>query len=534
MAIHYVAPTSVSFSGTPRTASPQYIQSAIDGGDPGDTYVLETGIHRGQNFTTATGDIIVIEAGAILNGTENVGTTGWTDEGGGIYSKSVVSGERQSAGIVQEEPGFNPNNLEALVIDGLYVAWVTSSGAIDGRYTAYYDGSTAYIGVNPATVSTIEVSRGEYIDGGADDFGGETQGERARVYGYTVDTGGTGEGLFKFSGASLVHDVEIYSCSGCGISQGDGSRLRNVTVHDCGQMGTSFGWGGYGGPIVEEGCIFTNNAIGGWNNGWEGGNVKWADTIDLVVKGSWWDMGDHPYGNHLAPMWLDINNDGWLIYSNLFTDLTNHLSRRGAVFLEISHSGKMFNNVAVECGWDASNTYWSHGLLCIDASGVDQDGNDGPHPYTYPTLEFYGNLAYRCNGGLSGVMNRVPWPEGDWDEGPEPGGHQLYGYWESCGWRFHDNTVYIDGTEGGLGNGDSGVWFGGAVDPLGEPTDLEWEDNVYIMPNDETRWHDNQVGGAGDNLSWAAWQADGMDTGSRAAHLVASGYDPYPLNGGAM
>jgi hypothetical protein len=94
--------------------------------------------------------------------------------------------------------------------------------------------------------------------------------------------------------------------------------------------------------------------------------------------------------------------------------------------------------------------------------------------------------------------------------------------------------VYIDGTEGGLGNGDSGVWFGAAVDPLGEPTDLEWEDNVYIMPNDETRWHDNQVGGAGDNLSWAAWQSAGMDTGSRAAHLVASGYDPYPLNGGAM
>ena len=79
-----------SWGGTPRTASNQYIQDRIDAGAPGTTYRLLAGIHRGQNIELATGDTLIINTGAIVNGSEDVGTSGWADEGGGVWSKAVV------------------------------------------------------------------------------------------------------------------------------------------------------------------------------------------------------------------------------------------------------------------------------------------------------------------------------------------------------------------------------------------------------------------------------------------------------------
>ncbi len=193
-----IASQAVSFSGTPRSASPQYIQSAINGNAPGTSYTLLSGTHRGQQFTLQSGDTLLLASGAVLNGTEDVGTSGWTNQGGGVWSKPLQTKDRQgNAAGIGCNAGFDCESVEVMIFTGLLVPWYNSLGAVDAN-GCYTDGSTVWIGRDPFTQSSIEIARAEYINGDAAVMRGSSLAERARMYGYA-----SGEGAASQHGLRL-------------------------------------------------------------------------------------------------------------------------------------------------------------------------------------------------------------------------------------------------------------------------------------------------------------------------------------------
>lgn len=518
-----ISTQAVTWSGTPRVASPQYIQTAISAGSPGDTYTLLTGTHRGQVFIGAADDELVGAAGAVLNGSEDIGTGGWTDNEDGTWEKAVSISINQASAECQS--GFACGDIEVMLFNGLIIPWYDTVGAVDAD-GCFHDGTNAVIGVDPSTLSTIEICRSEDgIRGGFSSVRGATPAERFQICGYASQSGGVGgAGIYVYDAGAptIFRDLEIFSISGGGVGAADFNEFYNVTIRHCGQLGIFvIGPSEYpDGVIFGEGGIVHTNGIGGWDNAYEGGNSKWAYTENLIVKGSLWDIGTYAHIDGLAPMWLDINNDGYQIFGNVFRD-TYHEGSRG-LFLEISYSGKVRDNILIELSWNSDPEVegWANGII-MDGSGTDATG--GPHSYIYSDLEIYANLLYKCAGGIGGVQNRE-----DYDET----GSQRYGYWVNENWNIHDNTTYFDGTSGF--DEEVGVFnWNVEVDAQGE--NLEWEDNIYIT-DAATTFNDDQDGGAGTGISWATWKSSGGhdDTGDRVQMIVAGDYDPNPFNGGAM
>ena len=516
-----IAAQGVSWSGTPRAASPQYIQSVINANGTGTTYVLGSGYHRGQEITLKSGDRLLLAAGAILTGTEDIGTSGWTDNGDGTWSKAAVTGQRTLSNLTGGIGGADHTRGEKVILDGDMMAYRTSTADVDAWH-AYANGSSIMIGRNPGSLSLIEVIRTDYIGGAGVELGGQTTDERNPIYGYVgaeLANGGDERGAIRLTGTNpYIHDANIYAMAGTGIACEDGTLLRNVTLHQCGQCG--IGGGGaliyrLDGITVGEGCHIYRNGIGGYHNDWEGGNSKWAWCDNLTVRGSLWDCPYDSrytdYGNNpTSAMWFDVASDGNVVHSSVFKGEPG-VDWRGGIFYEITYSGKIHDNIFYDSGDGAESGFWQGGCVS-DASGAF------PGSTIFDDVEVYNNLFYKTAGGWNIISSGAH----DGDSGP-------LGVYRAQYTNNHDNTLY-------LVDGSSYLEFVGTHDGTTSypPRFNEWDDNIYIVASALNRYSDEDDGGAGGNLSFAGWQSASRDTGPRAQQLVGSGYDPDPFNGGAM
>jgi hypothetical protein len=514
-----IATQAAPFSGTPRLPVNQYVQAAIDAGSPGDTYNLLVGEHIGQNVVLQAGDTLILNTGAVLNGAENI-DGGWTVDST-EWKKTVQADDITSSSETSVRPGYDANASEWVIIDGIPRSWVTTRGAVD-EFSAWYNGTEIFIGTDPAG-KTVEIARAQRVqgDGANCTLRGESPDERGVIRGYACGdntSGANGDtGVWMKGDNALLRDLEIFAMSGDGLALWDLAEAYNVTVHHCGHLCICVDNdpGSYpAGVIIGEGCWIYNGGIAGYESGDEGGNSKFFGSIDLVIKGSLWDYGDHPHKSGQGPLWLDINDDGYLIYANVVRDL-DHGGKRG-MFIETCYSGKIYNNICYELGWQAEGGgYWSNGII-ISSAGPDLANSK------YPTIEIYGNLLYNCSGGINPVGGR--------DTSVEP--------WHRWGFPYihdldiHNNTTVFDGTFVAFTE-----TVGIEVDvQFGAVENIDYAANVYFVATAENRFKDLSVGGAGGDISWATWTGSGnlQDDDADAQHLVASGYDPNPFNGGAM
>jgi hypothetical protein len=517
-----IATQAAPFSGTPRLPTNQYIQDAIDLGSPGDTYNLLVGEHIGQNIVLQAGDTLIINEGAILNGAEDIdGDSGWTVDST-EWKKTIQAGDITSSSETSVRTGYDANASEWIIIDGIPRSWVTTQGAVD-EFSAYYSGTEVFIGTNPSG-KTVEIARAERVQGGANStIRGETPAERGVIRGYACGdntSGANGDSGVWLKGVNGIYrDLEIFAMSGDGLALWDNSEMYNVTVHHCGHLCiVADGGAGVADPanvIIGEGCWIYNGGIAGYESGDEGGNTKFFGTIDLVIKGTLWDFGDHPHKSGQGPLWLDINDDGYLIFANVIRDF-DHGGKRG-LFVETCYSGKIYNNICIELGWAGENSYWANGII-ISSAGPDETGNS-----EFPTIEVHNNLLYHCAGGVRALGNRDTSSEG-WHNWDYPYIHDL---------DFHHNTTVFAGSA-----------FAGWDEPVGisidvqylPPDNIDYSANKYFLDAAANRWNDETVGGIGGDQSWATWIGSGhlQDDDADAEQIIAGGYDPYPFNGGAM
>ena len=516
-----IATQAAPFSGTPRLPVNQYIQDAIDAGNPGDTYNLLAGEHIGQNVMLQAGDTLILNTGAILNGAENI-DGGWVTDST-EWKKTVQAGDITSDSETSVRAGYDANASEWVIIDGIPRSWVTSQGAVD-EFSAYYDGTDIFIGTNPSG-KTVEIARANRVqsDGANCTIRGESPAERGVIRGYACGdntSGANGDsGVWLKGNGGLYRDLEIFAMSGDGLALWESNEAYNVTVHHCGHLAiVADGGSGSGSPadvVVGEGCWIYNGGIAGYQSGDEGGNTKFFGTVDLILKGTLWDFGDHPHKSGQGPLWLDINDDGYHIFANVVRDF-DHGGKRG-IFIETCYSGKVYNNICIELGWLGESDFWGNGII-VSTAGPDLINSK------YPTIEIYGNLLYNCAGGVVAVGGRDTEAEGEtWHQWGYPYIHDL---------DIHDNTTYFDGS------------FTGWDEPVGveldvqyiDPHDINYQDNIYFVDVGVGRYKDYQVGGGGGGMSFTDWQTTGQiqDDSAISDEVVAGGYDPNPFNGGAM
>jgi hypothetical protein len=512
-----------AFSGTPRLPADQYIQEVIDGESAGTTYNLEAGIHRGQNIVLKAGDTLIIEEGAVVNGAEDIdGDSGWTPDSS-EWKKTIQAGDVLSDSDTDVRAGYDATKAEWIIIDGIPRTWVTTQGAVD-EFSAFYSGTEVFIGVDPSG-KDVEIARANRIHGAGANctIRGESSAERGVIRGYACGdntSGANGDSGVWLQGInSLYRDLEIFAMAGDGLALWAESETYNVTVHHCGHLAIVAD----ANPdeeyptdiILGEGCWIYNGGIAGYESGDEGGNTKFFGTIDLTVKGTLWDYGDHPHKHGQGPFWLDINDDGYEIFANVIRDF-DHGGKRG-LFVETCYSGNVHNNICIELGWAGENSFWGNGII-ISSAGPDEFGNS-----RLPKLSVYNNLLYHCAGGVRCLGNRDTGPEG-WHRWDNPYIHDI---------DVWGNTTVFDGSA-----------FGGWDEPVGvtideqylPPDNIDYFDNIYFVAAGANRWNDDAVGGIGSDESWANWQGSGhtYDDAAPAERIVDGGYDPYPFNGGAM
>ena len=514
----------VTWSGTPRAASPQYIQTAINLGASGTEYILGAGTHRGQEIDLDSNDILLLAEGAILSGCEPIATTGWTPLGGNVWSKAIENGDRtiSDAAGINCEGGYDCKRGEKILLDGEMMAYRTSSGDVDSWH-AYADGTNIRIGRDPAGLSTIEVIRTQYIRGLGAELGGVSSSERGEIYGYvgaTGASGGSNRGAIRLQGtAPLLHDLEIHSTGATAVAVGDDTVLRNVTIRHAGQLGICDD--GVLGSVIDniemlEGCIIIDNGISGWRNGWEGGNSKFKWTENLLMRGTLWIQTDDPrfslFGNEPpGVMWFDIANDGFILESNVFVG--GDTDWRGGVFIEISYSGKIRRNIFYHTGRTTSGQTFQLAAT-NDFSGAI------PGTTVFSTLEVENNLMYGGAGGYNLMAG------GFHDLGTQ--GFDRKGSYVLAFNDIHHNTVYLK--EDSLFDEWIGLSREGGLTL--EPHDNEWNNNMYLVKSGFSNYWDNSDGGGGTGQSFSTWQGNGNDV--NGTEIQGSDYDPAPFNGGAM
>lgn len=529
-----IAPQAVTWSGTPRVASPQYIQSTIDANVAGTTYVLTAGVHRGQSFELKAGDRLEFADGAILNGAEDV-SGGWTDNGDGTWKKAITL-SRQTVQSSELRTGY-ADWMEWPIIDGNPVPYKTTVGAVDAD-TAYYDSTNqeVYIGVDP-TGKTVEIARAARAFGGAvsnvtvttqsgsnsygvvTGYASETQAENAAIY-CARDTAGTLTGS-----GWLVENLEIKNIWG-GAYAGEGT-IRGCVIHHNGQIGIAQGANGW---VCEYNYVHTNG-INGIASGWEAGNMKISTSDNTIIRGCYFTLYDHPHLDATGPFWYDIDNDGAQIYDNIIADETTAgISSRG-LFWEISYSCLVHHNVLYRLARGAENSGWASAFSGSESAAI-------PSTTIYDRVDVYDNIVYDCAGGLK-LIDNGPRCEGarytidntiDCSGGTPPSYLAQYA-------RFQRNVVYFSSATHDFGSGAENLDYAGIVNwnTAWTPVGCSYDGNIYYVPDPSVaHWNDDQSGGGG-YQTFSAWQTSGHDTNGQAVTTTSHPTtDPDPFNGGCM
>jgi parallel beta-helix repeat protein len=135
-----------------------------------------------------------------------------------------------------------------------------------------------------------------------------------------------------------------------------GLTLQNNVIHHGGQLGV----GSYKASLNLYNNIIHTNNIADYDILWEAGGVK-------VVAGSngVWD-GNTLYGNDGEALWCDGECESITISNN-----TLHHNEKGGIFYEISHNGKIHNNILYENGWTYESGSWVAALRTLDCDGCE-------------------------------------------------------------------------------------------------------------------------------------------------------------------
>ncbi len=300
------------------------LNAIIAGHPPGTTFMLEAGVHRGQELQLREGDTLIGEEGAKLSGAELL--AGWRFE-----DPFWVHDGPHAKVVVDYDESARPWELRArwphdLFIDNVPIVQKYASILVkDEKSWAYdYEADKIYVRFNPEG-HIMELS-------GLCRYGLRTRASGVNVRNVHFD---------KFATTGQSGAVELGSHStieNCIVSGSHATGMRissNTQVRQC-----RFSWNGLAGlhnggdgSLVEY-CEFDHNGWAGFSGNWSRGGMKMPSVSNMVIRRN--------YAHHnIGPgFWFDIN-----AHNNLFEEnLSEYNSWEGLLF-ELSCDCEIRNNI---------------------------------------------------------------------------------------------------------------------------------------------------------------------------------------------
>jgi parallel beta-helix repeat protein len=426
------------------------LAAMVDDADEGDSFTLQPGIHRGHRVEPKDGMSFIGQPGAVMSGAQIL--TGFRPDGDVWSLDAVIPAGRNHGNCIDGYEGCA--FTQDLFMDDVMLWQVTERKDLAAG-AWYRDGDFVYVADEP-TSRRIELSATPYaFIGDATDI--EIRGIFVEKYATPAQEGAIqsqapGDGALGSNWT--ITDVEVSGVHGAGIRTGDHTVIRDVYIHDNGQLGIT---AASGTDVVIEDSEIAHNNIAGFRWEWEAGGVKVTNSTDVVFRGNSVHSNDGP------GLWADLDTVNTLYEDNVVADNSGP-----GIFHEISGQAIVRRNTLDGNGFGKSSWLWGAGILIAASSNV----------------EVYENTLSGNANGIAGVQQ---------DRGEGRNGPRLLD-----NLNVHHNTMNLgDGRVGIVEDvGDSAVF---------DEFDNRFESNIYIEASGRRYiWNNRRMDRSG-------WNAEGQD-----------------------
>jgi hypothetical protein len=351
-----VGPRTLAACSGVQVAAGSSIQSAIDAHGTNTTFCVAPGTYRiAAPIVPKAGDVLQGAPGAKINGSKLLSgfthtTSGWMV--GGQTRESTAVGACEVAGdttcarnedVYVDDTRLRPVTSLAALVPGSFffdraADRITLADDPTGHVVEVADTFRAFNGVGPATVRGFTIEK----------FANPAQ-----------------TGAFHVQGAWTITDNVVRFNHGAGICGASGALVAHNLVTRNGQLGMC-GTGSIGATFEANEDSYNNTA--GFQEDWEAGGAKFAQTQDLVVR------DNYVHDNAGPGLWTDIDNIRSLIEDNYVAN--NHgagIFHEISYAAEIRHNAVLGNGAGVSC--PANGGWCSTGIRISESRDVLVHGN---------------------------------------------------------------------------------------------------------------------------------------------------------------
>ncbi len=347
------------------------VQSIINSNPAGTTYIFEEGIYRMITISPKSGDTLIGEYGAVLNGSklldvETMKIENGTGKGGinlyyfenqTQYSNPEPSSPYQpgSSGTdyICKEGYMRCNYNEDLFIDDEFLIHATSKNDVEpGKWFFDYSNDRIYLADNPSG-KKIETSVTPYaiVEWGRDNI---------TFKNFIVEkyaTPAQRHAVELMGNNSLVEYNEIRLNHGGALKIGNNGIARYSYIYRNGQIGLG---GRSDGAVFEYNEVSHNNQLG-FEVTWEAGGSKWARATNLIIRNNYSHNNDGP------GFWTDIDNVNVLYEDNIVVNNSKH-----GIQHEISFDGIIRDNFS---GYNGTSDFEGKQIYVHVSQNVDVYNN---------------------------------------------------------------------------------------------------------------------------------------------------------------
>jgi parallel beta-helix repeat protein len=323
---------------------------------PGTTYLLESGVHRGQVLTPRGGDVITGQPGAVLSGAIPLDPAAFEEQDG----RWVLGGRTEEPEVRGEtDEGFERDAYNHDLWAGpVRLQHVASREAVDGPGEWHFDyaADELVVGADPVDGPPLELAVTETAIGStaADvvlaDLTVTRYASPSQVG--AIDVEGPGWRMER---------LVVTGNHGVGVHVGERSVLVDSTVTHNGQVGVA-GTEAHG--MRVERTEIAANATLRYEWFWEGGGTKFTFSDDAVVRDCW------VHDNGGPGIWFDLENRDLVIEGNLAED--NEVM---GIFAEVSWGALVTGNTVRGNGFGERAGRLGAGISISGVSDAQVTGN---------------------------------------------------------------------------------------------------------------------------------------------------------------
>lgn len=356
-------PTTCSGVNLNASMTAAQIQQQIDANANGTTFCFAAGTYRLEDtLYPKTGNKLIGLPGARLNGARVIPAASITKQGNQWIAANVTTNLPTTGPAECRDESTLCLDQNQVYVGNKFLIRVGSKAAVTPGYFFIDAGAKQVVVADDPTTVGMELSRTDWAIWGGGRDGDETTND-VTISGLVIEKyGSAGQrgAIFALNGTGWnVSHNEIANNHGLGLAVNHGITIRCNDIHHNGEMGV--GGDATNGLFENNVLAYNNSAL--YNDGWEGGGVKFAVSTNLRVLSNW------VHHNRGPGLWTDIDNLDIVYQNNLTED-----NEGPGIFHEISFKATIGHNTSRRNGL-IQPWFWGAGILIAASQDVEVCSN---------------------------------------------------------------------------------------------------------------------------------------------------------------